>query len=87
MSKFKSNEEVPTSWREVFKDEIDQLGEGALALRGARYREDLTQAQLSKKTKIPQRHISEMERGLRPIGKNIAKRLAEALNVSYKVFL
>jgi hypothetical protein len=39
-----------------------------LALRGARYREGLTQRQLADLTEIPQRHISEMESGERQIG-------------------
>jgi plasmid maintenance system antidote protein VapI len=32
-------------------------------------------------------HISEMEKGKRPIGKDMARRLAQALNTSYRVFL
>jgi plasmid maintenance system antidote protein VapI len=38
-------------------------------------------------TGIPQRHISEMERGKRPIGKETAKKLAVALKTDYRVFL
>lgn len=38
-------------------------------------------------TGIPQRHISEMENGKRPVGKTNAKKLAEALNVDYRLFL
>jgi len=57
------------------------------ALRGARYREELTQAQLAAKIGVKVSHISEMERGKRPIGKEMAKRLGKALNISYKVFL
>jgi hypothetical protein len=34
-----------------------------------------------------QRHISGMENGKRPVGKETAKRLGKALNISYKVFL
>jgi len=57
-------------------------------LKGIRYREDLTQVQLSELTEIPRRHISEMESGRRPIGKETAKKLAAALNVSdYRMFL
>ncbi|TIH11393.1 XRE family transcriptional regulator [Marinifilum sp. JC120] len=56
-------------------------------LRGARYKEDLTQQQLADKIGIARRHISEMENDKRPIGKAMAKRLGEALNVGYKVFL
>ena len=59
-----------------------------LALRGARYRECLTQRQLAEVTGIPQRHISEMECVKRQIGRERAKKLADALQVSdYRVFL
>jgi len=47
----------------------------------------MTQQQLSKKLNIPQRHISEMENGKRPIGKTNAKRFSEALNIDYRVML
>ena len=58
------------------------------ALRGARAREGLTQRELAERTGIPQRHISEMESGKRPIGKERARKLAEALGVGdYRVFL
>jgi len=58
-----------------------------LCLRGGRVKEGLTQAGLATLVGIPQRHISEMEHGKRPIGKEMAKRLGAALKVSYKVFL
>ena len=57
-------------------------------MRGARYREGVTQRQLAELTGIPQRHISEMESGKRQIGRENAKKLATALHVSdYRVFL
>lgn len=74
-------------WRDVFKEQIDKIGEQAIYLRGARYREGLTQVELAMKTGIPQRHISEMENGKRPIGKKIANKLAEIFNVDYRLFL
>lgn len=58
-----------------------------LILRGARYREELTQTQLADKTGIPRRHLSDMENNRRPIGKKNAQLLAEALNTGYRVFL
>ena len=59
-----------------------------MALRGARYREGVTQRQLAEMTGIPQRHISELENGKRQMGREWAKKLAEALHVSdYRVFL
>ena len=47
----------------------------------------MTQHQLAERCGLPQRHISEMENGKRPIGKENAKRLAAALHVDYRVFL
>ncbi len=79
-----TSDSVP--WREAYPgySEAQLLGK---ALAGARCREGLTQVQLSEKTGIPQRHISEMENGKRPIGKEMAKRLGKALNIGYRAFL
>jgi DNA-binding XRE family transcriptional regulator len=59
----------------------------ASVLRGARSKAEITQTRLSELTGIPQRHISEMERGKRPIGKESARKLATALSTDYRVFL
>lgn len=67
---------------EVFPDSHP----GAI-LRGFRLREELTQKQLAELAKLKPHHISEMENGKRPIGKDVAKRLGEALNANFKVFL
>ena len=79
-----ASDSVP--WRDAYPEysEAQLVGK---ALAGARDREGLTQIQLSELTGIPQRHISEMENGKRPIGKEMAKRLGKALNIGYKVFL
>ena len=80
------NEYELIPWRDAYPE----YSEGQLigkALAGARYREGLTQIQLSEMTGIPQRHISERENGKRPIGKEMARRLAKVLKISYKVFL
>jgi len=36
---------------------------------------------------VSKTHISEMEHGKRPMGQDLAKRLANALKVNYRVFL
>ncbi len=73
-------------WRDAYPEcsEVQLIGK---ALAGSRYREGLTQIKLAELIGIPQRHISEMENGKRPIGKEMAKRLGKVLNISYKVFL
>ena len=72
-------------WRKAFQVADTELP--AKVLRGARAKEGLTQKQLSERANIPQGHISEMERGKRPIGLTVAKKLGMALNISHKVFL
>lgn len=74
-------------WRESAQDLIKKYTESGVALKGARAKECLSQNELADKLKIPQSHISDMEHGRRPIGKKMAKRLAEVFNVGYKVFL
>lgn len=56
-------------------------------LRGARFREDLTQKELAEKVETHESNISAMERGVRPISKKMALKLGEVLNVKYQRFL
>jgi DNA-binding XRE family transcriptional regulator len=73
-------------WRECFPEWSDAQLPG-ITLAGARHKEGLTQVQLARLTGIPQRHLSEMEHGKRPIGKERAKKLAEVLKVNYHILL
>ena len=50
-------------------------------LSGARYRSELTQEELARRTGILRRHISEMENGKRPVSKQQARKLAEVLGI------
>lgn len=76
------NEDESLSLEEVFQD----LHQGS-AIRGLRLREGLTQEQLAHLLGVKRSNLSEMENGKRPIGKNMAKRLAKVLKTDYKVFL
>jgi DNA-binding XRE family transcriptional regulator len=54
------------------------------------YRENagLTQTALGQRMGgVPRQHISNMENGKRPIGKDTARKLAAALNTDYRAFL
>ena len=73
------------SIEEVFPEV--RTNKGGVVLRGSRYKDDLTQEQLSRLTGIPRPHISGMERGTRPIGKVNAKKLAATLHCDYRLFL
>jgi ribosome-binding protein aMBF1 (putative translation factor) len=83
----RSEEEKTIPWRETAQESIAKYTESGLMLRGARARAELTQKELADKLEVLPHHISEMEHGKRTIGKEMAKRLSEVLNVNYKVFL
>ncbi len=72
---------------EIIKKICGDLPEWAVALRGLRYREGLTQTALGDLLNIEQTNISQMERGKRPIGKMLAKRLAKLFKTDYRMFL
>lgn len=72
-------------WKEALNYNTETWS--ATCLRGGRTKEGLTQQQLSELTGIPRTHISDMERGRRPIGKQTAKKLASALKLDARLFL
>jgi len=74
-------EELFTS-EEVFPD-----GSPAMALRGLRGKEDITQAELAARLGISQNMVSDMESGKRNISVKMAKRIGEEFKISYKCFL
>ncbi|MFI3271149.1 MAG: helix-turn-helix transcriptional regulator [Pseudomonadota bacterium] len=82
------------------ENQMSQLGDGvcsveelfpnaspAMALRGLRVREGITQKQLADCLGISQTRVSELETGARAISLAMAKRIAEAYKTSYKIFL
>lgn len=76
-----------TPWEEVAAARIAKYTKAGIALRGARYRESLSQKQLAALCGISQDNISKMECGKRPIGPQVASRLAEALYINPKLLL
>ncbi len=82
-----ADDEDLTSIEEVFPKLKDRTERIAAALRGARYKAEMTQAELARKIKITQGDLYKMEHGKRPIGKNLAQRIAAILKVDYRIFL
>ena len=71
----------------VLPELADDVLRPASTLRGARYRESMTQVDLAARLAIRQSHLSEMENGKRPIGKNMARKLANIFKCDFRVFL
>lgn len=83
-------QDVGDDWipaEQVLPEAFDPVKGPAMALRGLRYREEFTQKQLADKVGVRQHHLSEMENGKRPIGKAMAKKLAEALNGNWRILI
>jgi len=58
-----------------------------LSLRALRTMRNMRQSALAKKIGVKPQQISDMEKGRAPIGKKMAMRIGEALNMDYKHFL
>ena len=79
-------ESIP--WQEVLGTFIQEDGgKTAVAVRAARIRASMSQQQLADAIGAHKSHISEIERGKRPVGKMLARKLGDALNMNYRVFL
>ena len=85
LSEYEVQASVPVE--EVFPDLADPARRPGVMLKGARLKKELTQVQLAKKIGIPQSHISAMENGSRPIGKNMGRRFAKFFKTDYRLFL
>ncbi len=72
---------------DLFADIYKKYSKAGAILKGARLKENLTQAELAKKLEIEQPDLSKMESGKRPIGKKLAKRFSAVLNINYRAFL
>lgn len=56
-------------------------------IRGARFREGWTQAELARRLDSSRSVVCDLERGRRAVSLAMAKRLAEVFATSYKIFL
>ena len=68
-------------------EEVIPQSSPGFRLRGLRTREGITQKELAATLGIRQHHVSEMESGKRTISVDMAKKIGEIYNISYKVFL
>lgn len=80
-------EELTIPYDEIVADKIKKIGKGAMALKGVRSRENITQKQLAKRLGLKPVVIADIENGYQKISLNIAKQLDKLFNINYKVFL
>lgn len=81
------DDSAPVSADDYFASVYGNFPKPAVYLSGLRHREGLTQIELAKLLGVAQYNISKMERGKRPIGKDMAKRMAKLFKTDYRMFL
>lgn len=72
---------------DLFADLDKKYTKAGVLLQGLRNREGLSQVEFAKKINVTQSDLSKMELGKRPIGKTVAKRIADVFDVNYRHFL
>lgn len=77
----------PMSLNAFIEEHFEKLPHWAIALKGFRHREGLSQTALGDILGIAQTNISQMELGKRSIGKTLAKKFAEFFKTDYHLFL
>jgi transcriptional regulator with XRE-family HTH domain len=77
----------PPNTLEIFNKINKKYTKAGALLRGIRIRENLTQTEMAKLIKVTQSDISQMENGVRGIGRTIAKRIENLFDVNYKSFV
>lgn len=83
----KYSEADSVGWAVVAKDSIEKYGQFGMVLRGARFRENMTQKELAEKSGVSQENISRIENGKRSIGKKLAMKLAKSLKIDHELLL
>lgn len=85
LEKYSEKNDKTISWEELARERIEKYKKAGLVLRGMRYREGLSQKKLAEMSRVSQNEISKIENGKRTVGKKVAKRLATALNIDYRL--
>jgi len=85
--KYRVENEESVSAESIFSHLNKKYTKAGALLRGLRIRDGLTQTQMAKKIRITQSDISQIENGVRNIGRIIAKRIEKHFGVDYRSFL
>ena len=80
-------ESESVDWEVLAKDSIEKHKQAGMVLRGARFRENMSQKKLATLSGVSQENISRIENGHRVLGENVAKKLAKPLKIDYRLLL
>jgi len=83
----KYTEDDSVDWTVVVKDSIAKHKQAGMVLRGARFRENMSQKELARRSGVSQENISRIENGKRGVGEKVAKKLAKPLKIDYQLLL
>lgn len=83
LNKYKKSKNDTVDWKIVAKDSIAKHKQAGMVLRGARFRENMSQKELASRSGVSQDNISRIENGKRGIGEKVAKKLAKPLKINY----
>ena len=72
---------------DVFPDLKDPQKRIGITFRSIRTKTGLTQKQLATKLGLDQADVSKIEKGIRPIGKALAKKIEKLFKIDYRRFL
>ena len=72
---------------EVFPNIQDPAKRIGIIFRGLRFKNNLTQAEVAKRLGLDQSDVSKIEKGKRPIGKVLAKKIAKEFGIDYRRLL
>lgn len=86
LDKYEEKEEG-IDWKIVAKDSLKRHKRAGMVLRGARFRENISQKELAKRSGISQDNISRIENGKRGVGEKVARKLAKPLKINYHLLL
>ena len=75
------------SSRELYPELNDPIQRGAIAFKGTRRKQGLTQVEFAAKLSMNQSDISKIEKGEREISRKLAIRIGEIFKTNYKKFL
>ena len=72
---------------EVFPDIKDPAKRIGIIFRGIRFKSNLTQAEIADRLGLDQSDVSKIEKGKRPVGKALAKKIEKEFGIDYRRFL